>query len=457
MKSIFTKLAHTFRQTESRPLEHTNIVTVKDLQDLLECPVCISVPCPGTPIYECSNGHIICGTCAEQISDQRCPTCRVFFWARLRNGIAEKFINMFDIEVDCIHAGRGCTHMENKSVIKEHEDNCGSRPVKCQGDKCGKTVDIDQILDHALRKHKSWYMDLETVGCVTSDGNVVKEECFKNTVCLNDANIVKLKDLEDLLECASCLSVPDAGTPVYECSDGHIICSNCDEQITDQTCPTCKVVFWVKKRNRIAEKIIDRFDAEVPCIHSRRGSRHTAKGSTIKEHEANCGSIRVKCPWPWYICGKTMNIDELIDHTVQKHGSEPVVTPGDVFCNSFVVEEEHFTKFGTHTWNDGPMFYVSGGQTFVPYLRKKKNTFHIMLYILASEEVAKKCRVTISISGKDFNMSYMTTAVSIERPVSEATKNQQHSMHLTNFQAKNCLSMMNEEDVLKFEFKVVKS
>jgi hypothetical protein len=56
-----------------------------------------------------------------------------------------------------------------------------------------------------------------------------------------------------------------------------------------------------------------------------------------------------------------------------------------------------------------------------------------MLYILASEEVAKKCNVTIYISGKNFKMSYTTTAVLIETPISEVKKTKKLYLPLTNF------------------------
>jgi hypothetical protein len=102
-----------------------------------------------------------------------------------------------------------------------------------------------------------------------------------------------------------------------------------------------------------------------------------------------------------------------------------------VFSVSFAVKDEHLKKFCTHSWSLG--FYVLGGQTFVPHLRKKKSTFQIMLYILASEEVAKKCNVTIYISGKNFKMSYTTTAVLIETPISEVKKTKKLYLPLTNF------------------------
>jgi hypothetical protein len=111
-------------------------------------------------------------------------------------------------------------------------------------------MNLDQKFDHALQKHTYWHTKLDTFGYVICNGYVVKKGCFKDTACFNDVSIVKFKDFRDLLECAN--SVPRVSTPIDECSDGHIIFSNCDEQITDQIHPSCKVVFRVNKRSLIA-------------------------------------------------------------------------------------------------------------------------------------------------------------------------------------------------------------
>jgi hypothetical protein len=80
-----------------------------------------------------------------------------------------------------------------------------------------------------------------------------------------------------------------------------------------------------------------------------------------------------------------------------------------------------------------------------------------MVYILASEEVAKKYKVTISISGKDYNANYRTNTVSIDTPRYEVHKNKENSLPLTYFLAKKCISKdCNDADVLKFKYKVLK-
>jgi len=45
---------------------------VDDINRFLECPVCYEVPIE-PPIYQCVNGHMICGDCKLRI--QRCPQC----------------------------------------------------------------------------------------------------------------------------------------------------------------------------------------------------------------------------------------------------------------------------------------------------------------------------------------------------------------------------------------------
>jgi hypothetical protein len=66
--------------------------------------------------------------------------------------------------------------------------------------------------------------------------------------------------------------------------------------------------------------------------------------------------------------------------------------------------------------------------------------------------------VTISISGKDYNANYTTNTVSIDTTCCEAKENEENSLPLTNFLAKKCISKFgNDTDVLKFEYKVLKT
>ena len=48
-------------------------LSLDDLKDFLECPICVTIPIRG-PIYQCESGHIICKDCHSKLT--KCPQCR---------------------------------------------------------------------------------------------------------------------------------------------------------------------------------------------------------------------------------------------------------------------------------------------------------------------------------------------------------------------------------------------
>ena len=54
------------------------------------------------------------------------------------------------------------------------------------------------------------------------------------------------------LECPVCLHIPDT-TPVFQCKNGHIICSGCRGKLN--ICPVCRVPFGYS-RSLTSEKLI---------------------------------------------------------------------------------------------------------------------------------------------------------------------------------------------------------
>lgn len=47
-----------------------------NLNDYLECPVCLDVP--DSEIYEIDCGHLFCYDCVSNTEDLLCPTCNRF-------------------------------------------------------------------------------------------------------------------------------------------------------------------------------------------------------------------------------------------------------------------------------------------------------------------------------------------------------------------------------------------
>jgi len=62
----------------------------KELLRILECPVCLSEFKPPIQIYQCLEGHVICGTCIRRPEVGVCPQCRIVWKGNLsRNRVLE--------------------------------------------------------------------------------------------------------------------------------------------------------------------------------------------------------------------------------------------------------------------------------------------------------------------------------------------------------------------------------
>ena len=55
------------REMSSSVVELSRKMSIRELEEALECPVCAKVP-QSTPIFQCQNGHMICKTCHAKIT-----------------------------------------------------------------------------------------------------------------------------------------------------------------------------------------------------------------------------------------------------------------------------------------------------------------------------------------------------------------------------------------------------
>ena len=102
----------------------------------LECPVCVSVKFG--PIYQCSQGHIICSECQNR-DIRECPQCKERFKKPLaRNRLAEAIIEKIGIELECTNSERGCLYKGQKAPLEEHEQECVFRKQKPKAKACVK-------------------------------------------------------------------------------------------------------------------------------------------------------------------------------------------------------------------------------------------------------------------------------------------------------------------------------
>ena len=103
-----------------RMSEDTDTISLRELKDYFECPVCLTVP-RKPPIWQCDKvsrklyrktfltfdyqGHMICSTCRPQVVS--CPECRGRYnTTGFRLYFAEKLLER--VPVTCRYSDEGC-------------------------------------------------------------------------------------------------------------------------------------------------------------------------------------------------------------------------------------------------------------------------------------------------------------------------------------------------------------
>jgi E3 ubiquitin-protein ligase SIAH1 len=117
--------------------------------ELLECSECLETMRP--PIYQCSNGHSVCGDCKKR--NILCPTCKYSFLTN-RNLIGEELADQ--VKYPCRNASRGCDQKLLLEVLEKHEHFCAYRMYNCLVAKdigCPWTGQRSDIVLHTVDNH----------------------------------------------------------------------------------------------------------------------------------------------------------------------------------------------------------------------------------------------------------------------------------------------------------------
>ena len=122
-------------------------VEKRKLQDILQCPVCLTIPRQGPIVTECENGHFKCPTCPDNGS-KLCPTCRgpLNPAKRVRNLLAEQIIEAAEFTHKCKHPT--CDFSAQNRDLVSHESRCTLRLVPCPDDGCNVQIPLSGVLDH---------------------------------------------------------------------------------------------------------------------------------------------------------------------------------------------------------------------------------------------------------------------------------------------------------------------
>ena len=99
---------------------------------------------------------------------------------------------------------------------------------------------------------------------------------------------------EEAIVCAICQRTPRSA-PIFCCSEGHIICELCKENLVVKSCPLCRCKN-ISNRNLAVEKILEDMEkAGKTFICRNEGCNVKDIPSKLKIHELNCDHRLVTC------------------------------------------------------------------------------------------------------------------------------------------------------------------
>lgn len=128
--------------TENAP-QKSNDKLLKEM----ECLVCYEYMVP--PIFLCTRGHSICGTCKNTKGIARCPMCQANV-TNMRNFALENVT--VATKYPCRNNDAGCKFMGNSINIRNHEKQCVMLRVECPFG-CGWKGNTNNVIEHSQKSH----------------------------------------------------------------------------------------------------------------------------------------------------------------------------------------------------------------------------------------------------------------------------------------------------------------
>ena len=195
------------------------------IKNLLECPVCME-PIQSAPIHQCTNGHVLCKDCIAKL--ESCPICRNDS-NTARNLIFEQIIGNFIANQEPYE----------KPELQKWEKVCVGASFS----------------NNRPNEEPSVQLNIQP-NSETIESVELGE--FDNQIMSTISKTNKFDEyVKGLLECPNC-NEPIKMTPIYQCTNGHVVCKNCITKL--ENCPNCKNDSKIA-RNLIFEQIIENFSA----------------------------------------------------------------------------------------------------------------------------------------------------------------------------------------------------
>ena len=153
--------------------ESNSIISTNQIIGAMECNTCLEVPSEN-PIYQCDNGHILCASCRQKLTN--CPECR-FTLRETRSLLSEKILAM--CSRPCEFQKYGCKVKVHDMNSKEHKDACKYKPVSCIEADCDELMPLNGFACHMKDAHHVQISDNHSISCNKQDlnGNINNIDC----------------------------------------------------------------------------------------------------------------------------------------------------------------------------------------------------------------------------------------------------------------------------------------
>ena len=153
--------------------ESNSIISTNQIIGAMECNTCLEVPSEN-PIYQCDNGHILCASCRQKLTN--CPECR-FTLRKTRSLLSEKILAM--CSRPCEFEKYGCKDKVHDMNSEVHKDACKYKPISCIEADCDELIPLNGFASHMKDAHKIQIADNFLISC-----NVQNLNCdFNNNDC----------------------------------------------------------------------------------------------------------------------------------------------------------------------------------------------------------------------------------------------------------------------------------
>ena len=217
-----------------------------------------------------------------------------------------------------------------------------------------------------------------------------------------------IKNIQKILECPICLSIPKNPAQVHFCSNGHLICHDCHGKVKE--CPVCRSKD-LNGQNPLLKQVL----SELPKICPHQGCEE--EDDPKSDHRKICGYRPIDCLTDSNAqkCEEKIPYNSFVKHLQENHKSIKTATKF-VGYYGIQVTEQNFSFHSSH-WS--PTITIFEGQTFFLNCVKMKNLFIIQCFILGTDSDAKKYSCEISVSGKskpEYKLVTSCDIISVDTP-----------------------------------------